>query len=70
MGNILDFESLKARAGSGGSGKNDPVFEDNAEKECSNEELAEIFEDIVRQCEEAEQRIEWEKRRLKIKYQQ
>lgn len=64
MGNILDFESLKAKVGSDGSGKNSPVLEDNAEKEYTNEELAEIFEGIVRQCEEAEQRIEWEKRRL------
>ncbi len=70
MGNILDFESLKAKAGSDGSGKNSLVLEDNAEKEYTNEELAEIFEGIVRQCEEAEQRIEWEKRRLKIKCQQ
>lgn len=70
MGNILYFESLKAKAGSGGSGKNDPVFEDNAEKEYTNEELAEFFENIAKNFEETEQRLEWEKRRLKIKYQQ
>jgi hypothetical protein len=37
MGNILDFESLKAKAGSDGSGKNSLVLEDNAEKEYTNE---------------------------------
>lgn len=70
MGNILDFESLKAKAGSDGSGKNDPVIDDTAEKEYSNEELAEFFENIAKNFEEVEQRLEWEKRRLKIKYRQ
>ena len=70
MGNILDFESLKTKAALDGFGKNDPVIDDTAEKEYSNEELAEFFENIAKNFEEAEQRIEWEKRRLKIKYQQ
>ena len=70
MGNILDFESLKTKAGLDGSGKNVLVIDDTAEKEYSNEELAEFFENIAKNFEEAEQRLEWEKRRLKIKYRQ